>query len=158
MRCCCGSHLTQRSELATAECSSPPAPARGGFLSPPVTSVQTSNGDHCSGSAFSGLHGQRLRIRDGIKSGLQLCVEEATAACSDVAGSWTGQLVPVPYRRGITDWIPLYIGDRALPLWFLIGCFATIAVGIATARNGGWGQLRRRAGVQRARQVLARTQ
>lgn len=110
----------------------------GGFLSLPVTSIQTSNGTIVVVGAFSGMRGQRLRIRDGIKSGLQLCVEESTASCSDMAGLWTGRLVPVPYRRGITDWIPLYIGARALSLWLLIGFFATIVVGIAAARISGW--------------------
>ena len=110
----------------------------GGFLSAPVTSVQTSNGTIAVYGAFSSLHGQRLRIRDGIKSGLQLCVEGSTAACADMAGPWTGRLVPVPHRRSMTDWIPVYIGDSALPLWFLGGFFATLAVVIALARIGGW--------------------
>lgn len=110
----------------------------GGFLSPSVTSVQTSNGTIAVVGAFSGLHGQRLRIRDGVKSGLQLCVEGSATVCADLAGPWTGRLVSVPHRRSMTDWISLHIGDRALPLWFLIGFFATVAVIIALARIGGW--------------------
>lgn len=110
----------------------------GGFLSPSVTSVQTTDGTIVVYGAFSGLHGQRLRIRDGIKSGLQLCVEGSAASCADMPGPWTGRLVPVTHKRSMTDWIPLYIGDLALPLWFLGGFLATIAVVIALARIGGW--------------------
>lgn len=69
----------------------------GGFLSSPITSVQTSSGTIAVIGAFSGLHGQQLRIRDGIKSGLQLCVD----------GSLNVQTSRGP---GPVAWCPFHIG------------------------------------------------
>lgn len=85
--------------------------SQGGFFAPTLTNVHTTAGSITVLGTFSALRGRPLSVEDLNKSGLHLCATGAPASCVQLAGPWTGGLLPTPhatkvfnfYRYGLTS-------------------------------------------------------
>lgn len=110
----------------------------GGFFTPSATTLQTSTGSIVVWKPLSVVHGQRLRVEDRLKSGLQLCVQTTPPICAAVAGQWTGQLQPVRQKNHAFTRLAARVGIPGAAVWFALGLIATLIAIVALARPGGW--------------------
>jgi hypothetical protein len=110
----------------------------GGFFTPSATTLQTSTGSIVVLRPLSVVRGQRLRVEDRLKSGLQLCVQTTPPTCADVAGQWTGQLQPVGQQSSAFTRFVAHVGIPGAAAWFSLGLIATLIAIFALAGPGGW--------------------
>lgn len=102
----------------------------GGFFSPDMTSIQTTQGTLVVGGAVSAQRGQVLVVRDTTGNGLQVCTIELPATCMSLVGQYAGQLAsirrpPISYDTRVT------LGSTA-GVWFLFGAFFFMLVCVGT--------------------------
>jgi hypothetical protein len=113
--------------------------SQGGFFAPTLTNVHTTAGSITVLGTFSALRGRPLSVQDLNKSGLHLCVTDATASCVRLAGPWTEGLLPTSnatkvfnfYRYGLTSenfggWLAMGI---------LVSLGALVMFGVAFGEN-----------------------
>lgn len=102
----------------------------GGFLSGPVSTVQTTTGSVAVYGPVSALHGQRLWVEDRLKSGLALCVDGSPPACTKIAGRWNGPLRTVQYEHHVFTPLAASITEDTLARWFLWGLLWSFVAGV----------------------------
>ena len=71
----------------------------GGIFSPNLTTVQTTTGSIVISNTFSAPRNQPLVVRETLKDGLQLCAQGKPDTCAGLAGSWAGDMKPIPHAR-----------------------------------------------------------
>lgn len=105
----------------------------GGVFTPPVTSVQSSTGSIAVQGAFSAVRSQSLIVREGLKSGMQLCVEGQPRTCSALAGVWPGELVPVAHSLPWSAPLAKHFDPGLIAPWLMLGGLATFITFVARA-------------------------
>lgn len=108
--------------------------APAGPFSESLTTVQASHGTFVVSGAVSATRGQRLRVVDSTKGGLQLCA--SGDACEPIAGDFLGAMQPNGAsgfgvsNRAWTIW------TNSVGTWFLIGALALV-LGAGAGPQGG---------------------
>ncbi|TAN08820.1 MAG: hypothetical protein EPN38_00900 [Rhodanobacteraceae bacterium] len=103
----------------------------GGFFSSDITTVQSTTGSIAVYNTFSAPRNQLLVVRETLKNGLQLCAENKPDTCVGLAGSWAGDMKPVPHARHRFAGLVTGIGNSGASLWLLIGILVSVgATGI----------------------------
>lgn len=105
----------------------------GGFATPGITTIQTTQGSFVVTGELSVNRGQALDVLQTLKHGPQLCVYGPTQTCADLSGKWAGPMQDVAYPHHWTNPLVTHLGAEGVSLWFVIGLFATFVWGIAMA-------------------------
>jgi hypothetical protein len=98
----------------------------GGIFSPNLTTVQTTTGSIVISNTFSAPRNQPLVVRETLKDGLQLCAQGKPDTCAGLAGSWAGDMKPIPHARPRFAGLVRGIGSRGALLWLMMGIFLSI--------------------------------
>lgn len=105
----------------------------GGFFTPGVTSVQTTQGSFAIVGPLSAERGQPLQVIDRLKDGLQLCLSESAPVCAPMAGPWAGQMQPVRRAHYMFEPLVTTIGAEGVAAWLALGLLAVLISGIIIA-------------------------
>lgn len=105
----------------------------GGFFTPGVTSVQTTQGSFAIIGPLSAERGQSLQVIDRLKDGLQICLRESAPVCAPIAGQWTGQMHPVQRIHHMFEPLVTIIGANGVAAWLSLGLLAVLISGIIIA-------------------------
>jgi hypothetical protein len=109
--------------------------AAGGFLSQPLTNIQTTAGTIVVNGVASVPHGQRLIVQDSTSKGLQACVG-SPPVCMEMGGTYAGNLRPVAHGWGPSLALRKILGVIAL-LWVPLGGIGFMATMDLTAPSNG---------------------
>jgi len=101
----------------------------GSFLGPGIAAVQTTEGSIAVFNSFSAKRGQALVVQDTLKDGLSLCVLGKPDSCTDLAGSWTGDMKLVAHLHHRSDALVTGIGNMFAAAWLAVGVVLSAALG-----------------------------
>lgn len=105
----------------------------GGFFTPGVTSVQTTQGSFAIIGPLSAERGQSLQVIDRLKDGLQICLRDSAPVCAPMAGLWAGQMQPVQHTHHMFEPLVTAIGANGVAAWIALGLLAVLISGIIIA-------------------------
>jgi len=95
--------------------------SQGGFLSTPLTNVQTTLGSVVVQGAFSAPRGRALAVEELNKTGLHLCAVGDLETCLPLAGQWAGELTATPQAAGAFDFVGHGLSRDNLDRWLGAG-------------------------------------
>lgn len=98
----------------------------GGFMAPNISTVQTTTGSVAVYKTFSAPQNEMLVIRQSLKDGLQLCAEGKPDTCTELTGSWAGDMKLVPHAHHLFAGLVTDLGSRIVSLWLVVGMLATV--------------------------------
>jgi len=116
----------------------------GGIFSPGLTTIQTTTSSLAVYGTFSAQRNQPLVVRETLKDGLQLCAQGKSDTCVGLAGSWAGDMKPVPHASHRFAGLVTGIGDRWASLWLMMGILLWIGAAVLVAQQFEGGQSQRR--------------
>ena len=95
--------------------------SQGGFLSSPLTNVQTTEGSIVVQGTFSAPRGRELAVEELNKTGLHLCAVGDLESCLPLEGHWAGQLTAIPQAAGVFDFVGHGPSSDNLGRWLMAG-------------------------------------
>lgn len=102
--------------------------SQGGFLSAPLTNVQTTEGSVVVQGTFSAPRGRALAVEDLNKTGLHLCPVGDLESCMPLEGHWAGQLTAAPQAAGVFDFVGHGLSSDNLGRWLMAGLILAFIV------------------------------
>ena len=99
--------------------------SQGGFLSTPLTNVQTTLGSVVVQGTFSAPRGRALAVEELNKTGLHLCAVGDLETCLPLAGQWAGELTATPQAAGVFDFVGHGLSRGNLDRWLGAGLMVT---------------------------------
>jgi len=99
--------------------------SQGGFLSTPLTNVQTTLGSVVVQGTFSAPRGRALDVEELNKTGLHLCAVGDLETCLPLAGQWAGDLNATPQAAGAFDFVGHGLSRGNLDRWLGAGLMVT---------------------------------
>lgn len=114
--------------------------SQGGFLSSPLTNVQTTEGSVVVQGTFSAPRGRVLAVEELNKTGLHLCAVGDLESCLPLEGHWAGQLTATPQAAGVFDFVGHGLSSDNLGRWLMAGLILAfiaaaglLAIGVGSA-------------------------
>lgn len=126
----------------------------GGFMAPNISTVQTTTGSIAVYNMFSATRNEVLVVQRTLKDGLRLCAEGKPDTCVGLAGTWAGDMQPVPHVHHRFAGLVTGVGSGPAWLWLLMGIASSIvATGLAVQLTDTGEPKRKRKRKSKAKQV-----